>query len=138
MLTCRQEIAQQADIPAHFLAKIARDLAKAGLIEIRQGARGGFILRKDPAAISLLTVVETMIGEIFLNDCIARPAGCKVSYHCAVHRVWQDARDQLRQTLRQVSFEQLIADGSCLPPYQQVLLEAEGLEQATPSRTDLQ
>jgi Rrf2 family protein len=119
VLTSRQEIAQQADIPPHFLAKIAQDLAKAGLIEIRQGARGGFILRRDPAAISLLEVVETMIGEIFLNDCVARPAGCKVHYHCAVHRVWQGARDQLRHTLRQVTFDQLIAEASCVAPNQQ-------------------
>jgi len=118
VLTSRQEIAQQADIPPHFLAKIAQDLAKAGLIEIRQGARGGFILRRDPAAISLLEVVETMIGEIFLNDCVARPAGCKVHYHCAVHRVWQEARDQLRHTLRQVTFDQLIAETSCVGPFQ--------------------
>ena len=138
VLTSRQEIAACAEIPPHFLAKIAQNLAKAGLIEIRQGARGGFILCKNPAAISLLTVVETMIGEIFLNDCIARPEGCKVSYDCAVHRVWQDAREQLRATLRQVSFEQLIMDASCIPPYQKNVLEANGLEPAVSSRTDLQ
>ena len=138
VLTSRQEIAQQADIPTHFLAKIAQDLAKADLIEIRQGARGGFILRKDPADISLLTVVETMIGEISLNDCISRPAGCKVSDHCTVHRIWLDARDQLRNTLRQVSFEQLIADASCALPYQAIRMEPEALETKIPPRTDLQ
>ncbi len=138
VLTSRQEIAQQANIPPHFLAKIAQDLARAGLIEIRQGARGGFLLIKDPAAISLLEVVETMIGEIFLNDCVARPASCKVHYHCAVHRVWQGARDQLRDSLRQVSFDQLIADASCLAPYQHVLLDADTREKGTAKRTDLQ
>ena len=35
VLTNRQEIADSADIPAHFLAKIAQQLAKAGLIEIK-------------------------------------------------------------------------------------------------------
>ncbi len=138
VLTSRQEIAQQADIPTHFLAKIAQDLAKAGLIEIRQGARGGFILRKEPAAITLLEVVETMIGEISLNDCIARPSGCKVSYHCAVHRIWLDARDQLRNTLRQVSFEQLIADASCFLPSQEIHLAPETQEPATSSGTNQQ
>ena len=138
VLTSRQEIARQADIPAHFLAKIAQDLAKAGLIEIRQGARGGFLLSKHPTAISLLEVVETMIGEISLNDCIARPAGCKASYHCTVHRVWLDARDQLRLTLGRVSFDQLIVATDCLPPYPQPLLDPEGLEPTLSSMTDLQ
>lgn len=132
VLTSRQEISQRADIPIHFLAKIAQDLAKAGLIEIRQGAKGGFILIKDPAAISLLEVVETMIGEIFLNDCIARPASCKVHYHCAVHHVWQSACDQLRSTLRQVRFDQLITDVSCLPLDGEAPLAMEGEDGAPP------
>jgi len=117
ILTSRQEIAQQADIPAHFLAKIAQDLAKAGFIKIKQGARGGFILLKDPAKISLLEVVETMIGEIFLNDCVARPSSCKVTYSCAVHQVWLDARDQLRETLGRVDFAQLVEKESCIPAF---------------------
>ncbi len=88
VLTSRQEIAEQADIPAHFLAKIAQDLAKAGLIEIRQGARGGFLLSKNPADVTLLEVVETMIGEISLNDCVARPSGCKISRCYSHQNLW--------------------------------------------------
>ena len=38
VLVKRQKIADEADIPSHFLAKIAQDLARAGLIEIRQGS----------------------------------------------------------------------------------------------------
>lgn len=130
-LTSRQEVALQADIPAHFLVKIAQDLARAGLIEIRQGARGGLLLRRDPAAISLLEVVEAIIGEIRLNDCVALPTGCPASGTCAVHRVWLDARDQLRATLGRVSFEHLINAG-CLSGYTALLGEPEGRE-ATPS-----
>jgi len=117
ILTSRQEIAEQADIPSHFLAKIAQDLAKAGFIEIKQGARGGFILLKEPAKISLLEIVETMIGEIFLNDCVARPSSCKVTYSCAVHQVWMDARDQLRNTLGRVDFAQLVEKESCIQTF---------------------
>ena len=61
VLTSRQEIATKADIPTHFLAKIAQDLARANFIEIRQGARGGVVLTRKPAQITLLEVVETMI-----------------------------------------------------------------------------
>jgi Rrf2 family protein len=120
VLVSRQEISERADIPFHFLAKIAQNLARAGYIEIRQGARGGFVLQHEPAAINLLGVVETIIGEIYLNDCIARPNSCKSSYSCAVHRIWSDARDQLRDTLRAVSFDQLTGAESCIPVYQAV------------------
>ncbi|MCF6187929.1 MAG: Rrf2 family transcriptional regulator [Desulfobulbaceae bacterium] len=117
VLTSRQEIAERAEIPGHFLAKIAQDLAKAGFIEIKQGPRGGFVLLREPVDISLLDVVETMIGEIYLNDCVARPSSCKVTTSCAVHRVWMDVRDQLRQTLARVHFDQLVKEESCVPTF---------------------
>lgn len=114
-LASRKDIAENAEIPLHFLAKIAQDLAKAGLIEISQGAKGGFSLIKKPQDITLLEVVETMIGEIYLNDCVARPSSCNVLDACAVHNVWIKARMQLRQTLREVTFDQLIQHKSCIP-----------------------
>jgi len=114
VLVSRKEIAENAAIPLHFLAKIAQDLSKAGMIEIRQGSRGGFCLLMDPREITLLSVVETMIGEIFLNDCVARPDTCGVSSDCAVHTVWMQARDQLRDTLGKVTFAQLIEQPVCI------------------------
>ncbi len=128
-LTSRQEIADKADIPTHFLAKIAQDLARANFIEIRQGARGGFVLTMNPAEITLLEVVETMIGEIYLNDCVARPSSCKVTYDCAVHRVWMTAREQLRETLNNVTFAQLVKDNSCVP----AIAGAEAVTDALPA-----
>ena len=115
VLTSRQEIADKADIPTHFLAKIAQDLARANFIQIRQGAKGGFILARNPEQITMLEVVETMIGEIYLNECVSRPSSCRVSYDCAMHRVWMEARAQLRQTLNGVTFDQLIREHSCVP-----------------------
>lgn len=115
VLVSKNEIAARAEIPPHFLAKIAQDLARAGLIEIRQGARGGFLLLREPKDITLLEVVETMIGEIYLNDCVARPSTCNVLKACGVHRVWLRARDQLRETLRQATFDLLIQERICIP-----------------------
>ena len=129
VLTSRQEIAEKADIPTHFLAKIAQDLARADFIEIRQGAKGGFVLTRDPAQITMLDVIETMIGEIYLNDCVARPRSCKVTHDCAVHRVWMTARSQLRQTLNDVTFEQLIREKSCVPALSPSTIGGEVLEQ---------
>lgn len=114
VLVSRKEIAESAVIPTHFLAKIAQDLAKAGIIEIRQGSHGGFRLLMEPKEVTLLLVVETMIGEIFLNDCVVRPDSCEVSPSCAVHDVWIQAREQLRTTLRNVTFAQLIEQRLCI------------------------
>ena len=114
VLVTRLEVSECADIPAKFLAKIAQDLAKAHILEIRQGPKGGFVLLQDPQAITLLQVVEIMIGEIHLNDCTFNPKGCKSSSHCSVNRVWLTARTQLRRTLAAATFATLSQDKSCL------------------------
>ena len=117
VLVSKQEICERAEIPPHFLAKIAQDLAKALLITIRQGPKGGYALLPNPEDVSLLQVVEVMIGEITLNDCVDRPQSCTVSSQCSVHKVWNKARNQLRETLAKVSLAELSAKESCIPVF---------------------
>lgn len=133
VLASRNDIAEQAEIPPQFLAKIAQDLAKAGFIEIRQGARGGFVLLKEPREITLLEVVETMIGEINLNDCVGRPSSCNALNACGVHRVWIMARNQLRETLRQATFDKLIREKICLPIQDRISKDDETVTVGPPS-----
>ncbi len=109
----RLEIAQSMDIPAQFLGKIAQQLARAGYIEIVQGPKGGFRLIVPPEKVTLLGVIEAVIGEIYLNDCLMRPDSCHRSPTCTVYQVWQKARRQLRQTLEQTTFATLQAEPSC-------------------------
>ena len=110
VLCNRRQIASAMDIPGPFLGKIAQQLARAGYIEIVQGARGGLKLVVSPEKLTLLDVVETVIGEIFLNDCILRPDSCSRSNSCAAHSIWAKARDQLRATLREATFTDLLKD----------------------------
>ena len=109
----RLEIAKAMEIPAQFLGKIAQQLARAGYIEIVQGPKGGFRLVVPPENVTLLGVIESVIGEIYLNDCLMRPESCHRSPKCAVYQVWQTARSQLRQTLEQTTFATLLAEPSC-------------------------
>lgn len=112
-LVPRQAVAREMDIPGPFLAKIARQLARTGFLEIVQGAKGGFRLRVSPEHVTLLEVVEAVEGEIYLNDCIMDPASCPRSPRCAVHRVWERARDRLRQCLGEATFQSLLEEGVC-------------------------
>ncbi len=104
------------DIPTQFLGKIAQQLAHAGLVEIVQGSKGGLRLAVLPEKISLLDVVEAVIGEIFLNDCILKPEACNRSSTCAAHLVWEKARNQLRATLQDATFAKLLQENSCFNP----------------------
>jgi len=110
----RKQIAREMDIPPQFLGKIAQQLARKGIIDIVQGAKGGFRLALAPEEVTLLQVVEAVIGEIFLNDCVMRADACHRSYACSVHNIWEQARNQLRSFLRQATFAKLLQENSCI------------------------
>lgn len=128
----RKEIAAATETPAQFLAKIGQDLSRARLIEIRQGTKGGFVMVQSPSSISLLDVVEAIIGEISLNDCVVRPGSCRISGECAVHRVWMKARRQLRDTLREANFADLAKEDAC-----QFLFPVSNLKDIAPLNSDM-
>ncbi len=109
----RREVAAAMDIPMAFLGKIAQGLARAGIMVVRQGANGGYILALPSKDISLLMVVEATDGEIVLSDCLTRPQDCGRSSFCAVHTVWDKARTALRKTLGEANFFQLAATDAC-------------------------
>jgi Rrf2 family iron-sulfur cluster assembly transcriptional regulator len=112
----RKAIAEAMDIPEQFLGKIAQQLARSGIVEIIQGAKGGFRLLRSPEKLSLLQVVEATIGEIFLNDCLMNPGICLRSQACAVNTIWDRARKQLRETLGDATFISLVKSQSCMSP----------------------
>jgi Rrf2 family protein len=104
------------DIPEQFLGKIAQRLSRAGILRITQGARGGYQLVQEPAALSLLAVVEAAEGELCLNQCLRDPKACTRSCSCSVHQVWVRARQALRLSLSGITFAGLAsAEAACLP-----------------------
>lgn len=103
------KIAVEQKIPATFLAKIVSQLAGAGLVNARRGARGGVVLARPAEAISLLEVVEAIDGPVILNECVADPERCTFSDDCAVRQVWSEAQSGLVQKLSSTHFAQLVA-----------------------------
>ena len=52
-----KNIAEQEDIPAHFLAKILQQLARKGLLRSSKGPTGGFALRVPTPTVSMIYLV---------------------------------------------------------------------------------
>jgi len=106
----RKEIAREMEIPEQFLSKIAQQLSHAKYIEIIQGAAGGYRLAMSPAKLTLLDVVETMVGELVLNDCVVMPHTCFQSSKCSIRKVWVKIRNQMRDTMRETTFENILEE----------------------------
>ena len=57
-----RHIAEEEQIPAHFLAKILQELTRKGLLRSNKGPSGGFALRVSASQIRLLDLVEALDG----------------------------------------------------------------------------
>ncbi len=104
------EIANAMSIPRDFLTKIAQQLSRSAILEIIQGPKGGFRLQVPPEKLTLLDVIETMMGGSFFNECALRPESCSKTCTPAVHTVWVKARNRFRDTLKEATFSHLIKD----------------------------
>src|SRR5207248_11690027 len=58
-----RQIAEQEQIPAHFLAKILQELTRKGLLRSSKGPSGGFALRTPASQIRLIDLVEALDGR---------------------------------------------------------------------------
>ena len=104
----RRKVAAAIDAPEPFLGKIAKQLANSGILEVVQGARGGYRLAANPSKLTMLDVVESISGRINLNVCLERPDCCNRQPNCKAHRVWKDVNQNLRRMLGSVTISQLI------------------------------
>jgi Rrf2 family protein len=59
-----EHIADAQSIPLNFLENILAELRRAGIVESRRGAAGGYLLARPPAEISLADVIRAVEGPL--------------------------------------------------------------------------
>jgi Rrf2 family protein len=67
-------IAESERLPQAYLEHLVQRLRRAGLVESRRGAHGGYSLARPAGSISMAEVVEALEGEIAPIECISASA----------------------------------------------------------------
>jgi len=101
-----REIAVQYDIPAELLAKVLQRLARKGLLVSQQGTNGGYVLARDPAAISIVDVVEALEGPISITPC-ERGGDCRQLQLCSVRDPLLKIKEKVVRVLGDTSIYEL-------------------------------
>lgn len=107
-------IAQGVSVPERFNLKILRKLTMGGIVESTRGIYGGFILKRDPAELTLLDVVEAVDGPVRLCRCIGDARYCTMEPQpssCPLRERLEDAGAALRRTLSATTFADLASEG---------------------------
>jgi Rrf2 family transcriptional regulator, iron-sulfur cluster assembly transcription factor len=103
------EVSREEHIPRSFAAKIFQSLAKAGLVKSNRGTGGGFTLLKQPAAVSVLEVIEAIEGKIAFQRCLAEEEPkCEHFGGCALCGLFEQAQDRVKDVFSRTTLADLM------------------------------
>ncbi len=86
-----EKIATQANVPKNYLEQILLDLKRRGILKSIRGAKGGYILAKDPKEITLLDIVQSVESE-----CCQDP--CRTD-NPVLHSLWLEFNEHIKKFL---------------------------------------
>ena len=93
-------IAENYEIPKHYLAKLVQTLSKHHLIKSVQGRNGGIQLNKPPSEIKIIDIIHAIEGPPPENEmCIFGLDKCSDQVPCPIHSDWKKMKLQLEDKL---------------------------------------
>jgi Rrf2 family protein len=107
-----QELSEKENIPIKFLEQILLTLRHAGFLTSKRGVGGGYMLRVNPAQITVREIVETMDGPIAPVPCATiRPAekcSCPDPRTCPLRVLMTQLRDEICSVLGSRTIEDMM------------------------------
>ena len=103
------ELARTTRIPSGYLAKVLRQLARAGLVHSQRGPNGGSVLLRPPEELTVLDVVQAVDPLKRIEVC---PLGLKGhgANLCPLHRRLDQAVATVETAFRNSSVAELLGD----------------------------
>jgi Rrf2 family protein len=106
--TFLKDIVEREGLPGTYLEQLMVPLRKSGLVQAVRGARGGYTLARNPAEISVLSILEALEGPLNLADCTAGAACCSNPELCALQELWNEGSQALQQLYQGISLAGLL------------------------------
>lgn len=102
-----REMAEMTELPLPVVSKMLKELASTGLLESLRGAKGGYRLARDPAAVTVAEIVHALEGPIALMECTAGPGHCASEARCQVQEPWHRINRAVHDALARVTLAEL-------------------------------
>jgi len=107
------DLAGRTGLAEPTVAKVLKILSGSGLVVGLRGARGGYVLARPLADISLTEVVTAFDGPIALTACVDGATGCcDTGGSCGMRGRWDPVNAAIRNALSGIT----IADLAAPPP----------------------
>jgi len=105
------DIARESSVPPAYLEQLIAPLRRAGIVESKRGARGGYVLGRPPGEIRVGDVFRVMEGPIAPMECVSEDVSeqtCPLIGGCETRPIWLKLRDSMVDALDSQTLADLI------------------------------
>ena len=113
------EIAKESSVPTAYLEQLIAPLRRAGLVESKRGAHGGYTLSRKPEEVRIGDVYRVMEGPVAPMECVSEDLTeqtCPLIDGCETRPIWVKVRDSIAEALDSTTLADLIAAKSTAVP----------------------
>ena len=103
-----RKIADEVNIPYHFLTKILQHLTRADILESSRGPQGGVKIKGQVDEIKLINIIYAVDGADIFEQCVIGLPGCGVAKPCPFHDQWIHIRSLLHNSLDSSTLSDLV------------------------------
>ncbi|MBD2186266.1 MULTISPECIES: Rrf2 family transcriptional regulator [Aerosakkonema] len=100
-----RQIAAQQNIPDRYLEQLLATLRRCGLVRSQRGAKGGYVLGREPWKITLLDVVYCLEGQD--SQPSERDSAPKTLESAVVREIWQEGLQAANSVLQKYTLQDL-------------------------------
>ena len=103
-----KDIAKRQQVSGKYLEHVLLLLKKRGFVRSVPGAKGGYLLARDPASVTVGELVESLEGSLAPVDCVVREDVCPRSGACVTRDIWIALWDGMRRILDSFTLSQMV------------------------------
>ncbi|MBF7052075.1 MULTISPECIES: SUF system Fe-S cluster assembly regulator [Halomonas] len=101
------DLAEAVQLPHPTVSKTLKMLVKAGLLESRRGALGGYSLARPASEITTIDIITAIEGPVAMTECSHDDGDCELAATCGVADNWQRVSLGVRTLLGSVTLAHL-------------------------------
>ena len=104
------DISLAQNIPPRFLEQIVSKLRTGGYFSSRRGSKGGYILSRPPATVSVGEIIRFIEGDDGLVECLRKNSRrhCPIEGACVFENLWKSAQAAISGVFDTTTFADLV------------------------------
>ena len=100
-----RQISAHQNIPDRYLEQVLATLRRGGLVRSQRGAKGGYILSREPWKITLFDIISCL--ECLESQGSKTDSTSKTVESAVVHDIWQEIQNRANDMLREYTLQDL-------------------------------